>query len=100
MCQAAREVVKGCCVDQPSVSVVCQDASVRMDHDMVVRVRLTFIFPCLCDDDSFMSCIVDNNIGDEGIRALAGSLKHLPQLQTLNLSSMVPICRQLGRMLV
>ena len=71
-----------------------------MDHRMVVRVRLTFIFPCLCDDHSFMSCTVDNSIGDEGARALADGLKHLPQLQTLNLSGKIPTCRELGWMLV
>ena len=58
---------------------------------MVVRVRLTFIFPCLCDDHSFMSCIVANEIGAEGTRALAYGLKHLPQLQTLRLSGMIPM---------
>ena len=63
---------------------------------MVVGVRLTLIFSWLCDDDSFMSCIVDNEIGAEGARALAGSLKHLPRLQTLDLHGMIPTCYQLG----
>ena len=63
----------------------------RTNYDMFVPCASGIHVPSLSDDDSFMSCIVDNWIEVDGAKALAESLKHVPQLQALSLSSMIPV---------